>query len=91
MNKPVIAIFEEYCDLVKLISEDSVEVAVRGKYFTELYTRVMLQGWACTSIVSDDHDNHIARFTENGPLDMFDEMMGDEFKDDDSDWWKHKD
>ena len=32
------SIFEEYCDKVENIGEDSVEIKVQGKYFTELYT-----------------------------------------------------
>ena len=101
MNAPVIAIFEEYCDSVKKLPEgDSVEVSVRGKYFTELYTRVIPHGWACLSIISDQHDNHIAIFIENSALGFLEnfmgedfdsnELLGDEFKDDDSDWWKHQ-
>lgn len=100
MNKSAIAIFEEYCDSVKELPEgDSVEVKIRGKYFTELYTRVMLHGWACLSIVSDQHDNHIAIFIENSALgflenfmgdEKFDDLRGDDFNDDD-DWWKHQD
>jgi len=100
MNAPVIAIFEEYCDSVKQLPEGgSVEVKVQGKYFTELYTRVMLHGWACLSIISDQHDNHIAIFIENNALGLLEnlmneeefdpnEMFGDDFKDDESDWWK---
>ena len=99
MKNPTIAIFEEYCDSVKELPEgDSVEVRIQGKYFTELYTRVMLHGWACLSIVSDQHDNHIATFIENGALGMLDslmgedfdsnEMFGDDFRDDAGDWWK---
>jgi hypothetical protein len=66
MNDPVIALFEEYCDSVKQLPEgDSVEVKVQGKYFTELYTRVMLYGWVCLSIISDQHDNHLAIFVES--------------------------
>jgi hypothetical protein len=100
MNDRTISIFEEYCNSVKQLPEgDSVEVTVSGKYFTELYTRVMLHGWACISIISDDSDNHIAMFVATGSLGMLDslmeggfdmdEMFGDDFKDDDSDWWKH--
>ena len=99
MNDTTIAIFEEYCDLVKKLPEgDSVEVTIRGKYFTELYTRVMLQGGVCISIMSDESDTHIATFVENGAFGMLDslmnddfdinEMFGDDFKDDESDWWK---
>jgi len=99
MKNSAIAIFEEYCDSVKTLPEGgSVEVGVRGKYFTELYTRVIPHGWACLSIVSDRHDNHIAIFIENSVLgflensmgEEFDpnEMLGDDFKDDESDWWK---
>ena len=92
MNNPTIAIFEEYCDAVKLYpTGDTVEISVKGKYFTELYTRVMLHGWACLSIMSDQRDNHIATFVKNGDHDVFDELMGDEFRDDDTDWWKHQD
>ena len=75
-----------------------MEVKVQGKYFTELYTRVMLHGWVCLSIISDENDNHIAMFVENGALGLFEnlmsddfdmnEMFGDDFKDDESDWWK---
>ena len=80
MNDRTISIFEEYCDSVKQLPEgDSVEVKVQGKYFTELYTRVMLHGWACLSIISDESDNHIAMFVENGALGLFENMMGDGF------------
>lgn len=99
MKKSTIAIFEEYCDSVKELPEgDAVEVKIRGKYFTELYTRVMLHGWACLSIISDQHDNHIATFVENSALGLLEsfmgedfdsnEMFGDDFRDDESDWWK---
>ena len=99
MNDRTISIFEEYCNSVEILpGGDSVEVKVNGKYFTELYTRVMLQGWVCLSIISDESDNHIATFVENGALGMLDsligdgfdmnEMFGDDFKDDESDWWK---
>ena len=99
MINRTISIFEEYCDSVKQLPEgDSVEVKVQGKYFTELYTRVMLHGWACLSIISDENDNHIAMFVENGAIGLFEnlmgdgfdmnEMFGDDFKDDESDWWK---
>jgi hypothetical protein len=93
MNESIFAIFEEYCDAVnKSADGDLVEVKLRGKYFTELYTRVMLHGWTCLSIISDESDNHIATFTEGGISDMLDEMMGDEFLGDDpGDWWKHQD
>jgi hypothetical protein len=91
MNNSTIAIFEEYCEDVKRVSADSVEIAVKGKYFTELYARVMLHGWTCLSIMSDQQDNHIATFIKNGDPDAFDEMLGDEFRDDDNDWWKHQD
>lgn len=91
MNNSTIAIFQEYCDAVSLSSDrDSVEIAVKGKYFTELYARVMLHGLTCISILSDQHDNHIATFIKNGDIDMFDEMLGDEFRDDDNEWWKHQ-
>jgi hypothetical protein len=49
--------------------------------------------------MSDESDNHIATFVENGALGLFENMMGDDFdmnemfgddfKDDESDWWKH--
>ena len=56
----VLSIFEEYCDKVEILpGNDSVEVKVRGKYFTELYTRVMLCGWTCLSIMSDENDNQV--------------------------------
>ena len=99
MKNPTIAIFEEYCDSVKELPEGpSVEVTIQGKYFTELYTRVMLHGWACLSIISDQHDNHIATFVENSALGFLEnlmgedfdsnEMFGDDFRDDEGDWWK---
>jgi hypothetical protein len=50
--------------------------------------------------MSDDSDTHIATFVENGAFGMLDslmnddfdinEMLGDDFKDDESDWWKHQ-
>jgi hypothetical protein len=99
MNDRTISIFEEYCNSVETLpGGDSVEVKINGKYFTELYTRVMLHGWACISIMSDESNNHIATFVENGALGLFEnlmgddfdmnEMFGDDFKDDESDWWK---
>ena len=96
MNKNTYAhsIFKEYCDKVEILpGEDSVEVRVQGKYFTELYTRVMLHGWACISIMSDEKDNHTATFVDGGALGFLDQMMGEDFmnefpNEDESDWWK---
>ena len=46
-DRYVVGIFQEYCDKVDMqLGGDAVEVVVQGKYFTELYTRVMLHGWA---------------------------------------------
>ena len=97
MINRTISIFEEYCDSVKQLPEgDSVEVKVQGKYFTELYTRVMLHGWACLSIISDESDNHIATFVDGGALDFLQQMMDDDFmnefpNEDENDWWKKSD
>tara|TARA_B100000579_G_scaffold347110_1_gene300092 strand:+ start:26 stop:307 length:282 start_codon:yes stop_codon:yes gene_type:complete len=93
MKKSTIAIFEEYCDSVKEFSDgELVEVKIRGKYFTELYTRVMLHGMTCLSIMSDQTDNHVATFIEGGTSEMFGDFMGDDFHEDDSgDWWKNQD
>lgn len=102
MTNYAISIFEEYCTSVeKLPGDDSVEVKVQGKYFTELYTRVMLHGWTCISIMSDRHDNHIATFLENSALGLLDNLMNEDieslgmyeedFMDDESDWWKNQD
>lgn len=100
-NTYAISIFEEYCNSVeKLPGGDSVEVRVNGKYFTELYTRVMLHGWSCISIMSDEFDNHIATFVENGALGLLEQLMddtedsseffGSDIMDDDSEWWKNQ-
>tara|TARA_Y100001934_G_C12021349_1_gene616959 strand:- start:45 stop:323 length:279 start_codon:yes stop_codon:yes gene_type:complete len=92
MNKSAIAIFEEYCDSVKLLSKDTIEVQVQGKYFTELYIRVMLHGLTCVSIMSNERDIHIVTFGCSGLYGgPFDDMLGDELGDDDSDWWKCQD
>ena len=91
------SIFEEYCDKVEILpGEDSVEIKVKGKYFTELYTRVMLHGWVCISIISDEYDNHIATFVENGALGFLEKFMDDDFmnefpNEDENDWWKKND
>lgn len=91
------AIFEEYCDKVEILpGEDSVEVKVQGKYFTELYTRVMLHGWVCISIMSDEKDNNIATFVDGGVLGFLEQMMGEDFmnefpNEDETDWWKKSD
>lgn len=91
------SIFEEYCDKVEILpGEDSVEIKVQGKYFTELYTRVMLHGWVCISIISDECDNHIATFVENGALGFLEKFMDEDFmnefpNEDENDWWKKND
>ena len=91
------SIFEEYCDKVEILpGEDSVEIKVQGKYFTELYTRVMLHGWVCISIISDEYDNHIATFVENGALGFLEKFMDEDFmnefpNEDENDWWKKND
>jgi len=96
-NKYAHSIFEEYCDKVEILpGDDSVEVKVQGKYFTELYTRVMLHGWACISIMSDEKDNHTATFVDGGALGFLEQMMGEDFmnefpSDDEQDWWKKSD
>ena len=93
-NKYAHSIFEEYCDKVEILpGDDSVEVKVQGKYFTELYTRVMLHGWACISIMSDEKDNHTATFVDGGALGFLEQMMGEDFmnefpNEDETDWWK---
>jgi len=94
-NTYAISIFEEYCDKVEILpGNDSVEVAVQGKYFTELYTRVMLHGWACLSILSDENDNHTATFVENSALGFLEKFMDEDFmnefpNEDENDWWKN--
>jgi hypothetical protein len=91
------SIFEEYCDKVEILpGDDSVEIKVQGKYFTELYTRVMLHGWVCISIISDEYDNHIATFVENGALGFLEKFMDEDFmnefpNEDENDWWKKND
>jgi hypothetical protein len=91
------AIFEEYCKSVLVYEEPvhSVEVVVSGKYFTELYARVMEHGYTCHSLISTEDDTHIAMFSIASSTDfgkLFDDMIGDEFNEDDSaDWWKHQD
>jgi len=95
-DRYIVGILQEYCDKVDMQpGGDAVEVVVQGKYFTELYTRVMLHGWACLSIMSDDNDIQVATFVENsvmGFLEKFmDDDIGNEFEfpnEDDGDWWK---
>lgn len=93
-NSYAISIFEEYSEKVEILpEEDSVEVKVQGKYFTELYTRVMLHGWSCISIMSDENENHTATFVENGALGFLEKFMEDDFtnefpNEDETDWWK---
>tara|TARA_Y100000385_G_C13040000_1_gene614840 strand:+ start:398 stop:697 length:300 start_codon:yes stop_codon:yes gene_type:complete len=94
-NTYALSIFEEYCDKVEILpGNDSVEVIVQGKYFTELYTRVMLHGWACLSILSDENDNHTATFVENSALGFLEKFMDEDFmnefpNEDENDWWKN--
>lgn len=97
MNSSTKAIFEEYCKSVQVYEEPvhSIEVVVSGKYFTELYTRVMEHGYTCHSIISSEDDTHIAMFSIANLTDLdklFDDMIGDDFDEDESaNWWKHQD
>ena len=90
MNQ-AIAICEEYCKSVRE-STDSIFVAVEGKYFTELYTRLMLLGYCCESIMSSStSDTHLVRFTlASSSSDIFGDWMGEDI-DDGADYWKNAD
>ena len=90
MNRAV-AICEEYCKSVRK-SHDSITVSVEGKYFTELYTRLMLLGYCCESIMTaPTSDMHLAQFVIATPdADMFDDWMEDD-TDDGADYWKNSD
>ena len=53
----------------------------------------MLHGWVCISIISDEYDNHIATFVENGALGFLEKFMDEDFmnefpNEDENDWWK---
>lgn len=86
-----VAICEEYCKSVRQ-GQNSISVAVEGKYFTELYTRLMLLGYCCESIMSSEtSDTHLARFTQaSSSSDIFGDWMGEEI-DDGADDWKYAD
>lgn len=86
-----VAICEEFCNTVRA-GQESISVAVEGKYFTELYTRLMLLGYCCESIMSSEtSDTHLARFTlASSSSDIFGDWMGDDV-DDDADYWKNSD
>ena len=91
MNQ-AIAICEEYCKSVRK-GADSIFVAVEGKYFTELYTRLMLLGYCCESIMSSEtSDTHLARFRlASSSSDIFGDWMGEDIDDDADDWKKPDD
>jgi hypothetical protein len=95
MNSYVKSICEEFCEGVSVIDDETIEVAVAGQYFTELYARLMVHGFCCKSILSNaDDDTHIAVFTLAENMSdfgtMFDDFMEDNFEDDSSDWWKNQ-
>ena len=82
------AICEEYCKSVRE-SRDVITVAVEGKYFTELYTRLMLLGYCCSSIMSSEtSDTHLARFV---PASSESDIFGDFPNDDEGEEWKKPD
>jgi len=84
-----VAICEEYCKSVRE-GQNTISVAVEGKYFTELYTRLMLLGYACESIMSSEtSDTHLARFVIASPdSDIFRDLPSD---DEGEDWKKPDD
>ena len=88
MNQAV-AICEEYCKSVRE-GQNTISVAVEGKYFTELYTRLMLLGYCCESIMtSETSDTHLARFVAASPdSDIFRDFPSD---DEGEDWKKPDD
>jgi len=94
MNIYVKPICEEYCKSVTVLDGDELEVVVAGQYFTELYSRVMIHGYCCKTIMSNSHDDvHIATFVPVGErdFDMFDDLFDNGHEDDSSDWWKFQD
>jgi hypothetical protein len=86
-----ISICEEYCKSVRE-SRGTITVAVEGKYFTELYTRLMLLGYCCSSIMSSEtSETHLARFVPSSPdSDIFGDWMHEDI-DDGADDWKYSD
>ena len=86
-----VAICEEFCNTVRG-GHGSISVAVEGKYFTELYTRLMLLGYCCESIMSSDtSDTHLARFMlASSSSDIFGDWMHEDV-DDGADDWKNAD
>ena len=95
------ALCEEYCKSVRE-SRGMFTVAVEGKYFTELYTRLMMCGYCCESIMTSgnkSNETHLARFVLATPdkevwdvshlLDI--EAYEDEDEDEDEDWKKPDD
>ena len=86
-----VAICEEYCKSVRQ-GINSITVAVDGKYFTELYTRLMLLGYCCETIMSSsESDSHLAKFVLADPNgDIFGDWMGEDI-DDGADDWKYAD
>tara|TARA_A100001037_G_scaffold63293_1_gene55309 strand:+ start:22480 stop:22773 length:294 start_codon:yes stop_codon:yes gene_type:complete len=95
MNSRAKAIFEEYCKSVQVHEHPThtVEVVVSGKYFTELYSRVMECGYTCYSIItSSESDAHVAMFSISSMYDigsLYDDIYDDDGEDESADWWKH--
>ena len=90
MNR-VIAICEEYCKTVRQ-GQNSIHVMVEGKYFTELYARLMSHGYCCETIMtSSESDSHLAKFVLADPDgDIFGDWMHEDM-DDSADDWKNAD
>jgi hypothetical protein len=95
------AICEEYCKSVRE-SRGNLTVALDGKYFTELYSRLMMCGYCCESIMTTggrSNENHLARFVPMTPdtevwdvshlLDI--DAYEAEDEDEDEDWKKPDD
>jgi len=95
-DRYIVGIFQEYCDKVDMQpGGDAAEVTIREKYFNELYTRVLLHGWTCLSIMPNDNNTHVATFVENSVMGFLEKFMDEDFTsefefppDDESDWWK---
>jgi hypothetical protein len=95
------SICEEYCESVRE-SRDTFTVAVEGKYFTELYTRLMMCGYCCESIMTTGNKSngkHLAIFVPATPnMEIWDvshlldiDAYEDEDEDEDEDWKKSDD
>jgi hypothetical protein len=85
--KFAVAICQEYCKSVRE-GKDSISVAVEGKYFTELYTRLMLLGYCCETIMtSTESTSHLVKFVLADPNgDIFGDWMHDDIDDGADDW-----